>query len=88
MAVLDANDLKAIKDLMEVTVEEVIEKKGVVTKDYIGNLPTKDELYTKMDEVMRELKAIREEVAIQTHQVADHDDRLEKIESHVGISSN
>jgi len=47
MAVLDANDLKAIKDLMEVTVEEVIEKKGVVTKDYIGNLPTKDELYTK-----------------------------------------
>jgi len=67
---------------MEVTVEEVIEKKGVVTKDYIGNLPT------KMDEVMGELKAMREEVAIQTHQVADHDDRLEKIESHVGISSN
>ena len=54
----------------------------MVTKDYIGNLPTKDELYTKMDEVMGELKAI------QTHQVADQDDRLEKIESHVGISSN
>ena len=88
MAVLDANDLKAIKDLMEVTVEEAIEKKGVLTKDCIGNLPTKDEFYTKMDEVRGELKAMREEVAIQTHQVADHDDRLEKIENHVGISSN
>ena len=41
-----------------------------------------------MDEVMGELKAMREEVAIQTHQVADYDDRLEKIENPVGISSN
>jgi hypothetical protein len=32
MAILDNDDLKAIKDVIEVTVEEVIERKGVVTK--------------------------------------------------------
>jgi hypothetical protein len=88
MAKLDNDDLKAIKDLIEVTVEEVIDKKGVATKDHLGNLPTKDEFYGKMDDVMGELKTIREEVAVLGHQVSDHDDRIEKIESHQGISSD
>jgi hypothetical protein len=81
MATLDGNDLKAIKDLIEVTVEEVIDKKGVATNDHIGNLPTKDEFYGKMDEVMGELKAIREEVAVLGHQVSEHDDRIDKLET-------
>ena len=37
---------------------------------------------------MGELKATREEVVISSHQVADHSDRLEKIEVRLGISSN
>ena len=82
MATLDNDDLNAIKQLIEVTIDDAIETKGLVTKEDISHLPSKDEFYTKMDEVMGELKAI------QTHQVADQDDRLEKIESHVGISSN
>ena len=32
MATLDSDDLKAIKDLMEVTIDEAIDKKEVVTK--------------------------------------------------------
>lgn len=40
-------------------------------------LPTKDEFYTKMDEVMGELKAIREEMAIVTGRVAIHTDQLD-----------
>ena len=72
MATLDNDDLKAIKDLMQVTIDEAIETKGLVTKADISHLPTKDEFYGKMDEVMGELKAIREEVAVSTHQVADH----------------
>ena len=88
MAVLDGNDLKAIKDLIEVTVEDVIEKKELVTKSDISHLPSKDEFYGKMDEVMGELKAIREEAAVLGHQVSDHADRIDRIESRLDISSD
>ena len=59
MATLDNDDLKAIKSLIEVTIDEVIESK-LVTKEDISLLPTKDEFYKKMDEVVGELKTIRE----------------------------
>jgi hypothetical protein len=42
MAKLDADDLKAIKALIEVTIDE----KELVTKSDIGHLPTKDDFYT------------------------------------------
>ena len=87
MATLDSNDLKAIKDLMEVTIEEAIEK-SLATKDDLSHLPTKDEFYEKMDEAMGELKAIREEVTVLGHQVSDHEARLEKLESDQDMSSN
>jgi hypothetical protein len=41
-----------------------------------------------MDEVMGELKTIREEQTLLSHRISDHEDRIEKIETHVGISSN
>jgi hypothetical protein len=88
MATLDDDDFKAFKDLMQVTIEDAIEAKGLVTKEDISHLPTKDEFYGKMDEVMGELKTIREEQSVQGHQLSDHSDRIEKIESHLGISSN
>jgi hypothetical protein len=87
MATLDNDDFKALKNLMAVTIDEAIEEK-LVTKDDIGLLPTKDEFFTKMDEVMGELKTIREEQALQSQHLSDHDDRIEKIENHLGISSN
>ena len=88
MATLDNDDLKAIKGLIEVTIDEAIDAKGLVTKEDISHLPTKDEFYTKMDEVVGELKTIREEQALQSQHLSDHDDSIEKIESHLGISSN
>ena len=88
MATLDTDDFKALKDLMQVTIEDAIETKGLVTKEDISHLPTKDEFYTKMDEVMGELKTIREEQALQSQHLSDHDDRIQKIGSHLGISSN
>jgi hypothetical protein len=88
MATLDNDDFKALKDLMQVTIEEAIETKELVTKEDVNHLPTKDDFYTKMDEVMGELKTIREEQALQSQHLSDHDDRLEKIEDHLGISSN
>jgi len=47
MAKLDSDDLKAIKELIEVTVEDVIEKKELVTEADISHLPTKDEFYKR-----------------------------------------
>jgi len=87
MAILGDDDLQAIKGLIEVTIDEAVDEK-LVTKDDIGLLPTKDEFYTKMDEVMGELKTIREEQALQSHKLSEHEDRIEKIESNLGISSN
>ena len=88
MATLDNDDLKAIKNLIEVTIDEAIEAKGLVTKEDISHLPSKDEFYTKMDEVMGELKTIREEQPLLSHRVSDHEDRIGKIESQLGMSSN
>lgn len=88
MATLDEDDLKAIRGLIEVTVDEVIEKRELFTKEDIRHLLTKDEFYTKMDEVMGELKTIREEQTLLSHRVSDHEDRIEKIETHLGIPSN
>ena len=87
MATLDNEDLKAIKNLMEVTIDEAVEEK-LVTKSDISHLPTKDEFYTKMDEVMGELKTIREEQTLLSHRVSDHEDRIEKIESHLDIPAH
>jgi hypothetical protein len=85
MATLDGEDLNAIKQLIEVTLDEKLDGK---LDAKISHLPTKDEFYGKMDEVMGELKAIREEQAVQSHRIADHEDRIEKIESHLGLSSD
>ena len=86
MAKLDPDDLKAIHNLIEVTVDEVIERKELVTKGDLSLLPTKDDFYNKMDEVMGELKTIREEQIMLSHQVSDHAARIEKVETHLGFS--
>lgn len=52
---------KDIDEIREVVKEEVEER----TK----NLPTKTEFFGKMDEVMGELKVIREEHAVSSHQL-------------------
>ena len=41
-----------------------------------------------MDEVMGELKSIREEQALQSQHLSDHDDRIEEIESELDKASN
>jgi hypothetical protein len=64
MAALDGNDLRAIRGPIEVTVDEKPKKK-------LNCLPT-------IDDVMGELKAIREEQPLQSHKLSEHEDRIEK----------
>lgn len=61
---------------------------NLVTKDDIKHLPTKSEFYAKMDEVMGELKAIREEHTTIGDILTNHENRLHKLESTVFPSSN
>jgi hypothetical protein len=88
MANLDSDDLKAIKDLMEVTIDEAIEKRGLVTKSDISHLPTKDEFYEQTGEILKSLDNLEEEKDVLSHQVSGHSDRIEKIESRLGMSSD
>lgn len=69
-AMLTRKDLHEI----ELLIEEKLEEKF---KEKLKFLPTKDEFYRKMDEVMGELKAIRDEMAIVTGRVAIHTDQLD-----------
>ena len=82
----------AIKDLMEVTFDERLDdaiENRIATKDDISHLPTKDEFYGKMDEVMGELKVIREGQEILTHKVyEDHEPRISKVEKKLQIQSS
>ncbi len=67
-----------IKDLDEI--EKIVDEK---IEENIKNLPTKDEFFTKMDEIMGELKTIRESTDILTHRVSKHEDRITKIEKKI-----
>jgi len=68
------------KDLNEIEgiVEEKIDEK-------VKNLPSKDEFYEKMDEVVGELKAIREELPLISHRLSDHEDRIQRVENKLQI---
>lgn len=49
----------------------------------IKYLPTKEEFFTKMDQLMKEIKDLREEVTVVTSykdQIEDHEIRITKLE--------
>ncbi len=77
---------KNITSVRQIVREEIQES--------IKHLPTRDQFYTKMDEVMGELKAIREEQTLITGRVTQHSDDLEehdvrisKLEKHAQVAS-
>ena len=60
-------------ELIEKIINEAIEEKTRL-------LPTKDEFFTKMDEVIGELQTMRDEHTILGHQVSDHETRITDLE--------
>lgn len=66
---LTDKDLKNIGILVKVTIEE---DETLVRKDDIKHLPTKDEFYSKMGEVVGELKAIRIDLRVGKTEEALH----------------
>ena len=68
------------KDLDEI--EQIVDDK---IEDKTKNLPTKDEFFNKMDEVVGELKAIREELPLISHRLSNHEDRIQRVENKLQI---
>lgn len=66
---------KDIEEIKSIVREEIVQKTRL--------LPTRDEFFTKMDEVMGELKAIREEHAIQSDILSGHTDQIEEHEERI-----
>ena len=81
IATLDSDDLKAIKNLIEVTFDEKLDEK-------LSHLPTKDEFYEETSKILKRLDDLEKEKDVLSHQVSGHSDQIEKIESHLGISSD
>jgi hypothetical protein len=61
-------DLKTISDLID---------------EKIKILPTREEFFNKMDEMMGEIKASREEQTLQVGSISDHSDQLEDHEERI-----
>lgn len=80
MATLDDTDLKAIKNLMEVTIDEKVEDGTLASGDAISHLLTKDEFYEKSGEIISRLDSLEVEKDILSHQLTNRSDRLEKLE--------
>lgn len=75
---LTQKDFHQIEAIVEEKLDQKLDEK---LKERLRFLPTKEEFYEKMDEIMGELKAIREEMTILTYRSSDHEDRLEKLEN-------
>ncbi len=64
-------------------------------REAFSHLPTKEEFFAKMDELMKEVKDFREEQKVLVGQLSEHSDtlddhetRLGKVEKTLAISSN
>ena len=69
--------MPALKSLMSDTIKEEVPK---LIKEQVGLLPTRDEFFTKMDEVMGELKSMREEFALTVPKISGYEERISALE--------
>ena len=69
-----------IKDLDEV--EERFKEVFATKEDLISY---KSDLIDKLDGILKEIVASREEETLLSHRVSDHEDRIEKVENNLNI---
>ena len=85
MATLDDEDLKVLKDLIGVTFDEKLDEKLDIK---LSHLPTKDEFYEQTGEIIKRLDNLEVEKDVLSHQVSRQEDRIGKIESHLGLNTD
>ncbi|HWA51723.1 MAG TPA: hypothetical protein VG895_01555 [Patescibacteria group bacterium] len=75
---------------LDIMLDKKIDEKGLITLKNINHLPTKEEFYAKEDELLSELKTVREEITTLSglHQkINSHEDRIEKLEKFTKIKT-
>lgn len=78
---LTTQDIAKIGKLVSTLFEtQFTDRVREIVKEEVGFLPTKDEFYTKMDEVMGELQAIRDEHTAIGFRVSEHSDQIAALE--------
>jgi hypothetical protein len=83
---LTNNDLRLIKNVMKITIDEELDIKF---EEKLKYLPSREEFFSRTDEIMGELKAMREEHIMLSHRVyGDHEPRIEKIEKKFNIRAS
>jgi len=82
---LTDTDLKNVKELVKVSIDE---DETLARKEDLKHLPTKNQFYEKIDEIVGELKGIREELPIINHQISNHEDRIDNIEKKLQIKTS
>ncbi len=66
--------------LLKQAVGEVVEEKGLVTREDIKHLPTKDQFYKETLRILKKLDDLETEKDVLSHNVSDHSDRIEALE--------
>lgn len=80
---LTSRDLKAIRDLVKITIDEELEEK---LNEKLKYFPSKEEFFEGLDKIIGELKTIREQHDIISHKVyEDHEPRITKVEKRLKI---
>ena len=74
-----------IKLLISETIEKELEEKF---NEKLSYLPTKEEFFTQEDKVMKELKSLREEVAITGDLYKKTNKRVDLVDKHLGIDTS
>ncbi|OGG14292.1 hypothetical protein A2773_06770 [Candidatus Gottesmanbacteria bacterium RIFCSPHIGHO2_01_FULL_39_10] len=74
------SDLKALEDRIDKRLDEKLDEK-------IKFLPTKDDFYEKMDQVMGELKTVRESQELHAGQHAEIRDEIDKLKKAVNSTN-
>ena len=70
---LTEKDLKAIEQLLEIRIDRALEER-------LQHFPSREELFDRLDEIVTELQATRQEMAFQSHKIRDHEDRIQVLE--------
>jgi hypothetical protein len=78
MATLDNDDLKAVKSLVDVALDEKLDEK---LEDKLSYLPTKDEFYEQTLKILKKLDDLEESMDIVSARQSEHSDKTEALEN-------
>ena len=72
---LTSGDLKKVRVIVREEIDDVLDEK---LDEKLTQF--RSDMYDRLDEILREVVAMREEQEMNAHHLSDHEDRIEKLE--------